>query len=162
MLKLLWKEVANLDKRWILYLYEFHVTRDYYICHDYLEEWWFEIDKPKHHLLGGFIQLAVGMYHYRRGSNNAARGLFEKALSKFIDNADKLIEYQVELSIIDDVRKLIDSDIDNAFVDYNIPISKSLVQTVKAIAKSNNREMYQRSNLEDDQLINKHLHKNRK
>ncbi len=54
-------------KAYIDYLVEFHATRDYFECHEILEEYWKE-DPPKKRkrYWVGFIQLAVALYHHRR------------------------------------------------------------------------------------------------
>lgn len=55
------------------FLYEFHVTRDYFECHEILEDLWKELaPRQKHHELVGFILLATGMYHWRRGNQQGA------------------------------------------------------------------------------------------
>lgn len=51
----------------INYLAHFHGDRDYFECHEILEDYWKEHDKGnKESIWVGFIQLAVGCYHYRR------------------------------------------------------------------------------------------------
>ncbi|WP_409297986.1 DUF309 domain-containing protein [Peribacillus sp. SCS-26] len=59
------------------YLIEFHCTRDYFECHEILEEYWKEDPAGERSpVWQGFIQLAVGMYHFRRDNRNgAARSL---------------------------------------------------------------------------------------
>ena len=61
------------------FLYEFHVTRDYFECHEILEDLWKEAaPRQKHHELVGFILLATGMYHWRRGNQpGASRSLLK-------------------------------------------------------------------------------------
>ena len=51
------------------YLIQFHGSRDYFECHEILEEYWKETDsrnKMSHWV--GFILLAVSAYHHRRGN----------------------------------------------------------------------------------------------
>lgn len=51
----------------INYLAHFHGDRDYFECHEILEDYWKEHDKGnKESVWVGFIQLAVGCYHFRR------------------------------------------------------------------------------------------------
>ncbi|WP_409289059.1 DUF309 domain-containing protein [Peribacillus sp. SCS-37] len=59
------------------YLIEFHCTRDYFECHEILEEYWKEAPAGERSpVWQGFIQLAVGLYHFRRDNRNgAARSL---------------------------------------------------------------------------------------
>lgn len=51
---------------YIAFLVHFHGDRDYFECHEILEEYW-KSSSARDPVWVGFIQLAVGMYHYRRG-----------------------------------------------------------------------------------------------
>lgn len=62
---------------YIEYLLHFHATRDYFECHEVLEEHW---KQTKEHIWIGLIQLAVGMYHYRRGNIAGAKRMVTKAI----------------------------------------------------------------------------------
>lgn len=56
-------------KEFINYLVQFHGSRDYFECHEILEEYWKETDsKNKMSHWVGFILLAVSAYHHRRGN----------------------------------------------------------------------------------------------
>lgn len=60
-------------KAFIQYLVHFHGDRDYFECHEVLEEYWKEVDPGnKSSIWVGFIQLAVSSYHYRRGNFSGA------------------------------------------------------------------------------------------
>ncbi|QAY66070.1 DUF309 domain-containing protein [Paenibacillus protaetiae] len=68
---------------YIAYLVEFHATRDYFECHELLEEYWKE--HPGDHLSRlwvGLIQVAVGSYHERRGNAAGAGKMYLQALSR--------------------------------------------------------------------------------
>ncbi|WP_054024613.1 DUF309 domain-containing protein [Bacillus sp. FJAT-28004] len=61
--------MISFPKAYITYLVEFHATRDYFECHELLEEYWKE--NPGDRFADtwvGLIQLAVGLYHERRGN----------------------------------------------------------------------------------------------
>ncbi|RKJ17377.1 DUF309 domain-containing protein, partial [Butyricicoccus sp. 1XD8-22] len=51
----------------VQYFTYFNGNKDYFECHEVLEEYW-KILAPgdKKHPLVGYIQLATGMYHWRR------------------------------------------------------------------------------------------------
>lgn len=62
------------------FLYEFHVTRDYFECHEIFEDLWKDIaPRQKQHELVGFILFATGMYHWRRGNQSGGTRSFHKA-----------------------------------------------------------------------------------
>lgn len=68
---------------YVAYLVEFHATRDYFECHELLEEYWKEHPNDgKGEIWVGLIQLAVGQYHERRGNLRGAAMMYEQALAK--------------------------------------------------------------------------------
>jgi len=65
------------------YIIHFNDERDYFECHEVGEEYWKEIaPKDKTHPLTGWIQLAVGMYHWRRSNYPGALRSFIRAKPK--------------------------------------------------------------------------------
>lgn len=66
---------------YINYLIEFHATRDYFECHELLEEHWKKQGQqaPLANAWVGLIQLAVALYHHRRGNAAGARKLLQQA-----------------------------------------------------------------------------------
>ncbi|AYK64290.1 DUF309 domain-containing protein [Bacillus subtilis subsp. subtilis] len=68
-------------KAYIDYLVEFHATRDYFECHEILEEFW-KGDPPKKRkrYWVGFIQLAVALYHHRRQNTAGAKRLMANSI----------------------------------------------------------------------------------
>lgn len=68
----------------IAYLVQFHGNRDYFECHEILEEYWKETDpgnKMSHWV--AFILLAVSSYHHRRGNFPGAERTAVNALKIF-------------------------------------------------------------------------------
>lgn len=62
----------------------FNGNNDYFECHEVLEEYWKEIaPKEKLHPLVGYVQLATGMYHWRRSNVTGAARIIEKAILNF-------------------------------------------------------------------------------
>ncbi|WP_218197281.1 DUF309 domain-containing protein, partial [Pseudomonas sp. 2995-1] len=63
----------NYPDAYIEYLIEFHGTRDYFECHEIMEEYW-KKNKEKHwHTL---IQLAVAIYHERQHNYDGSLRLY--------------------------------------------------------------------------------------
>ena len=77
------------NNAFINYLIYFHCYRDYFECHEVLEEHW-KAEKIKNKLWVGFIQLAVAMYHHRGNNFLGAKKQLTKAIKIF-----KLEEIQV-------------------------------------------------------------------
>lgn len=72
---------------YVEFLYYFNEMRDYYECHEVLEELWLE--EARNPFFQGLLQVAVALYHFRNGNVNGAIKLFRSALVKlknFPDN----------------------------------------------------------------------------
>ncbi|MFD1018548.1 DUF309 domain-containing protein [Thalassobacillus hwangdonensis] len=68
---------------YIEYLAHFHCTKDFFECHEVLEEHWKEVEpKRRDSVWVALIQLAVSLYHHRRGNHAGAQRLLEKSYDK--------------------------------------------------------------------------------
>lgn len=64
----------------VQFLCYFNGNRDYFECHEVLEDYWKEVaPRERHHPLTGWIQLATGLYHWRRGNFRGATTILNKA-----------------------------------------------------------------------------------
>ena len=65
----------------------FNGNQDYFECHEALEEYW-KMYAPgdKNHPLVGYVQLATGMYHWRRNNTIGAMKILKKAMKNFTEN----------------------------------------------------------------------------
>lgn len=68
------------DPLFIRYLHHFNVERDYFECHEVMEELW--IEEGRDPLWQGLLQVAVGLYHARNDNVSGAIKLFTQALDK--------------------------------------------------------------------------------
>lgn len=73
---------------YIEYMAHFHGSRDWFECHEIMEEYWKEESSEvrKRQWLA-LVQIAVGLYHERRGNVKGALKMFSSALehAEFID-----------------------------------------------------------------------------
>jgi uncharacterized protein len=76
-------EFFMVPEPFIEYLIHFHGDRDYFECHEVLEEYWKEQKGSKTSIWVGFIQLAVGQYHYRRNNVKGAKRMLLNSLHIF-------------------------------------------------------------------------------
>lgn len=74
------------DPLYVEFLYAFNVTRDYYECHEVLEELWLEEGRNRH--IQGLLQVAVGLYHFENDNVSGAIQLFDAGLSKLSNACD--------------------------------------------------------------------------
>ncbi|WP_243386458.1 DUF309 domain-containing protein [Bacillus kexueae] len=76
-------------KPFIQYLYHFHCDRDYFECHEILEEFWKEEDvASRKGYWVAFIQCAVAQYHYRRNNLNGATKMLQNCIRLFAKYED--------------------------------------------------------------------------
>ena len=68
------------DPLYIQFLYHFNIDRDYFECHEVMEELWMEESRSL--LYQGLLQVAVGLYHARNNNTNGAIKLFSQAMKK--------------------------------------------------------------------------------
>ena len=73
---------AMYPKEYIDYLVYFHTDRDFFECHEILEEYW-KKDKTSelNQAWVGLIQVAVGLYHHRRNNIRGARKMISSAIA---------------------------------------------------------------------------------
>lgn len=73
--------MTNYPSAYIDYLVYFHGDRDYFECHEVLEEYWKEHPgDPLSGIYVGLIQVAVALYHQRRGNRNGAVKMLKQAI----------------------------------------------------------------------------------
>ncbi|WP_249305789.1 DUF309 domain-containing protein [Lederbergia citrea] len=65
---------------YINFLIHFHGDRDYFECHEVLEEHWKNCGMHRNSIWVGLIQVAVSFYHYRRGNKKGAVKMMDKAV----------------------------------------------------------------------------------
>jgi predicted metal-dependent hydrolase len=78
-------EVMN-DPRYLAYISHFNGDRDYFECHEVMEELWLEEGRSS--LLQGLLQAAVGLHHWDNGNRSGATKLMTAAVSKLRGYAD--------------------------------------------------------------------------
>lgn len=72
----------------VQFLTYFNGNEDYFECHEVLEEYWKDIaPRQRKHILVGLIQLATGMYHWRRGNFKGASTILKKSRHSIIEHA---------------------------------------------------------------------------
>ena len=79
----------------------FNGTQDYFECHEVLEEYWKEIAPgDKEHVLVGLIQLATGMYHWRRNNFSGATKSLTKSFHNIERNEQSIFLKPLNLSLL--------------------------------------------------------------
>jgi predicted metal-dependent hydrolase len=65
---------------YVQFFYHFNIDRDYFECHEVLEELW--LDRGREKFYQGLLQVAVGLHHARNENINGARKILIGALEK--------------------------------------------------------------------------------
>jgi len=122
------------------YLEQFHQTRDFFECHELLEEHWKKHpDDPLGDVWVGLIQLAVGLYHHRRGNVRGALKMLRGALGRLSggDLAVLGIDGETLLALVEErVRELEHLPVP-AYRDLDIPVADAaLVPLTRPAADS--------------------------
>ncbi|NRF90799.1 DUF309 domain-containing protein [Paenibacillus frigoriresistens] len=92
--------MSTYDRLYVAYLYYFNDQRDYFECHEVMEEIWLEEGRSP--LYQGLLQVAVGLYHHANGNVSGSIKLFSAGL-------DKLAPYPAHTLGIDLERLIRDS-----------------------------------------------------
>lgn len=85
------------DMLYVEFLYYFNVERDYFECHEVMEELWME--EGRNPLHQGLLQIAVALYHHRNGNVGGAIKLFSQGIEK--------LEYYPKMTLGIDLSKLL-------------------------------------------------------
>jgi uncharacterized protein len=98
----------NYPDEYIQFLFHFHGDRDYFECHEVLEEYWKRVDSGNRESIWvGLIQLAVALYHYRRGNTKGAYRTLNKSLAILSSKPKALIQLGLdEKKVINQVKEL--------------------------------------------------------
>ena len=155
----------NYPNEFIHYLSEFHGSRDYFECHEILEEYWKKhLPLDRESIWVGFIQLAVGMYHYRRNNFSGALRTLQKAnqiLSQYPKEVEHLgIDSKGLLSLLQNsIHKVQNTE------PYTSPImpikDPELIRACQAICNEYGYTWNCKSNLSDSLLVNRHSTRDR-
>lgn len=152
-------------KEYIEYLIHFHAHRDYFECHEILEEFWKSVPTPKRQKVWvGLIQIAVSLYHHRRHNYQGALKMLQSALA--ILQAEKKavtklgLDYAALLERLEQQQNRLQAK--KAYTSINLPISDpQLLQQCQKICQEEQLHWSKPSNLKDIELIDRHTRRDR-
>lgn len=109
----------------------FNDNQDYFECHEVLEEYWKEQENfSKDHPLTGYILMATGLYHWRRGNTVGASRTLNKAITRFREMPVQFDDYLEEVSIDEIIIQLEHCltriELGEYFYTFQLPISSEL------------------------------------
>ncbi|SFP25590.1 DUF309 domain-containing protein [Salibacterium halotolerans] len=146
---------------YIQFLVQFHGFRDYFECHEILEEHWKEHDfENRTSVWVGLIQTAVGLYHYRRKNKKGAVKIWTSARSIIEKNRKQLFDLGVHAEILCRLveKHLADAKNNQPFEDMNLPLmDPELIKWCAAECERRGVNWQQPSDMSDQQLIHRHI-----
>lgn len=152
-------------KAYIDYLIHFHAERDFFECHEVLEEYWKQHPEDLNsEAYVGLIQVAVSLYHQRRGNlsgavkmlTSAIQRLDKERLERLGIDAEKFRErLQARLQECMDPVSFTYSDLD-------IPLKDETLYALCGQACTDNNKVWgQLTDMNDTFLIHKHTLRDR-
>lgn len=107
----------------------FHTDQDYFECHEVLEEHW-KNEGMKGNLWPGLIQIAVALYHQRRGNMNGAKRMITSGIEKLYTEKTALIALGVEIEpffhVVEDRKREIEQQ--KKFQPISLPLTSELLR----------------------------------
>jgi predicted metal-dependent hydrolase len=128
----------NYPELYVRFLYHFNVDRDYYECHEVMEELWLEEGRDR--LYQGLLQVAVGLYHHSNNNISGSIKLFEAGIGKLVNHPDEALGIdlgKIRKESLEYVKKLYRFD-EKPFEFYDLTIDildDQLADKVKALQK---------------------------
>ncbi|GEN34366.1 MULTISPECIES: DUF309 domain-containing protein [Aneurinibacillus] len=140
------------------YLVYFHADRDYFECHEVLEEYWKSFHQTERSdMWVGLIQIAVGLYHHRRGNFSGAAKMIAGAIKRL--NVEELNRYGFNGQELIDrliVRKQ-EIHEEKPYKDMDLPIQlNSLLRACENRCSERNVRWLSQSDLQNEFLLHKH------
>lgn len=136
----------------------FNGNQDYFECHEVLEDYWKTIaPKEKEHPLTGYIQLATGLYHWRRNNFRGASKMLRRAYEKFIANRNHpFFDYIDFQRLCNDCLKALDA------IEKNKPFKAFPIQVANPVLEEKiNEKIKSLPPVSPQFLLHKHMLRNR-
>ncbi|WP_028548539.1 DUF309 domain-containing protein [Paenibacillus sp. UNC451MF] len=117
--------MSSYPQAYIDYLIYFHAERDYFECHEVMEEYWKEHPgDPLASCYVGLIQIAVALYHQRRNNLNGAQKMMSSAITNLTDGGMSALGLDPELlkaMLQERLQQLLNPN--NKYEDLNLPLT---------------------------------------
>ncbi len=163
-------QIRDYPQPYIEYLIEFHGTRDYFECHEIMEEFWKENIEDEHrHLWLGLIQIAVGLYHHRTGNVNGALKMMSGALKQLsqIDGSIIAIDREPLVDLISNRIAQLSTNTGTpekfaSYTDFNLPLTdEALIRHCQSLCAERQLHWCAPSDVHNRELIYRHTLRDR-
>lgn len=147
-------------REYINYLVHFHGDRDFFECHEILEEYW-KSQTQRSDTWVALIQVAVGLYHHRRGNLLGAQKMLDSSLKRMKRN-DCLrlgLDYDRLSQLLKE--RLASIAQGEEYIDVNLPITDSNLLDLCLIECKNRGFTWQATSGTEEELIHRHTLRDR-
>jgi predicted metal-dependent hydrolase len=144
------------------YLIYFHAERDYFECHEVLEEYW-KGQEMKKRVWVGLIQVSVSLYHHRRNNFTGALKMMKSAYTILSDEKDELRQLGIKYEqLLDQLNQKIE-DIKNRqpYQSMNLPLEADILTRCVKMCQQQGLSWGEASDLTNEYLLNKHTLRDR-
>lgn len=152
-------------RAYIEFLIHFHGDRDYFECHEVLEEYWKEVDPDnKQSIWVGLILLAVSNYHQRRENFLGAKKTIDKSIAILNNKKNKLLHLGIDAEkfLNDLILKQQAIAIEKTYSSYTIPLTDPmLIESCKAGCSDLGFIWGSASDLNNSKLVHRHSARDR-
>ncbi|MGG3803085.1 DUF309 domain-containing protein [Metabacillus fastidiosus] len=153
------------DHAYINYLVHFHGDRDYFECHEVLEEHWKEAPpSERKDYWVGLIQIAVGLYHQRRGNFKGALKMINSSINLLTVNTAAITQLGLQANELLVQLQRVKADIIEykPYKSFPMPIADQALKA-KCIEECKKRGLIwdQESDLKNEFILHKHSKRDR-
>ncbi|HHW39431.1 MAG TPA: DUF309 domain-containing protein [Bacillales bacterium] len=151
---------------YIDFLVHFHGSRDYFECHEILEEYWkqTEENERKRSVWVGLIQISVALYHQRSGNMKGAYRILRKGLGIIEEKKEAIVKLGIdhELLLILLRKRLAEINDCISYYSINLPIhDQKLLATAIKRCQLLGYVWNEQSDLSNTSLVKKHALRDR-
>lgn len=150
---------------YIEYLVYFHGPRDYFECHEVLEEFWKEKKAgERDEYWVGLIQISVALYHHRLGNFRGAKKLLNNAINIVQHNRDSYEQLGLHYEqLLRELKTRLQHLIkEEPYKSMNLPLTDvDLLKKCETLCENYNCSWGDPSNLDNPYLIKKHTLRDR-
>jgi predicted metal-dependent hydrolase len=152
-------------KEYLEYLVHFHGSRDYFECHEILEEYWKRSPATdRKRVWVGLIQIAVALYHQRRNNFHGAEKMMRSAIQILTNETKELhslgIEWRMMLEHLNE--RLEEMESRKPYTSMNLPIGDPILRKECSQLCHQKGWVWEKpSVLDDEHLIHKHTLRDR-
>ncbi|SDC45163.1 hypothetical protein SAMN02799630_00292 [Paenibacillus sp. UNCCL117] len=155
--------MSRYPDEYVQYLIYFHADRDYFECHEVLEEYWKEHpEDPRGGAYVVLIQIAVASYHERRGRRSGAAKMLQGAVERLARTSLAPLGLDQEETLARLEKRLRELEAgDKPFEDLNLPIADPELLDLCREQCRGRADWERPSPMEDLFLLNKHTLRDR-